>query len=566
MQNLSIELPPVNHGDYNYSSSPKSPYNGGATISSAASCVSIGDKTSATSATLSKPNKQSGIFGASSNLINSIVGAGIIGIPYAINEAGLVAGIMLLVLVAFLTDKSLKIIVGLASFHPKLRNKDVRTFEDLAAFPFGTAGANFILLNMFVLAYGAMLAYLLIIKDTIPSILGVQDRLSKTLIMIVTSFTIMLPLSMQRDMASLSITSLFSVLADIILVGFITAYSPIKETIADAGGFTRVLEEDAVNPTIFIGLGILSTAMACQHSAFIVSGSLENRTMKRWATVTGFSIGVSAVLCLLLGVAGYLGFLDETQGNVLNNFDQDNDMAKIARFLLAITMFFTYPMECFVARHVMVQLVHAGDLDATDDPSHSGEDGEEAGGFGPLNRRQSWTLGIYLLTLLPALVVDDLGPVLSFTGSLGGGCIAYMGPGLVYLGVNGDAFLSFVAGLLKQPESGGAVTASDLPLAGDANKFMTSEPAELDSIRKPLWWYLLGFPVWTKIAHVGRTNMMKKVDDANSAYETAAYDENTMVPNGREFFIAIFFICFGVLSAIAGVASNMYVQLNRDDY
>lgn len=415
-------------------------------------------------------------------------------------------------------------------------------------------------------AYGAMLAYLLIIKDTIPSILGVQDRLSKTLIMIVTSFTIMLPLSMQRDMASLSITSLFSVLADIILVGFITAYSPIKETIADAGGFTRVLEEDAVNPTIFIGLGILSTAMACQHSAFIVSGSLENRTMKRWATVTGFSIGVSAVLCLLLGVAGYLGFLDETQGNVLNNFDQDNDMAKIARFLLAITMFFTYPMECFVARHVMVQLVHAGDLDATDDPSHSGEDGEEAGGFGPLNRRQSWTLGIYLMTLLPALVVDDLGPVLSFTGSLGGGCIAYMGPGLVYLGVNGDAFLSFVAGLLKQPESGGAVTASDLPLAGDANKFMTSEPAELDSIRKPVWWYLLGFPVWTKIAHVGRTNMMKKVDDANSAYETAAYDENTMVPNGREFFIAIFFICFGVLSAIAGVASNMYVQLNRDDY
>jgi hypothetical protein len=110
------------------------------------------------------------------------------------------------------------------------------------------------------------------------------------------------------------------------------------------------------------------------------------------------------------------------------------------------------------------------------------------------------------------------------------------------------------------------VTASDLPLAGDANKFMTSEPAELDSIPKPVWWYLLGFPVWTKIAHVGRTNMMKKVDDANSAYETAAYDENTMVPNGREFFIAIFFICFGVLSAIAGVASNMYVQLNRDDY
>lgn len=52
---------------------------------------------------------------------------------------------------SYLTDKSLRVIVGLASFHPKLRNKDVRTFEDLASFPFGSAGRNFILLNMFIM-------------------------------------------------------------------------------------------------------------------------------------------------------------------------------------------------------------------------------------------------------------------------------------------------------------------------------------------------------------------------------------------------------------------------------
>ena len=94
------------------------------------------------------------------------------------------------------------------------------------------------------------------------------------------------------------------------------------ETIADNGGIVNVLEMDGVNPTLFIGLGILSTAMCCQHSAFIVSGSLENRTLKRWAQVTGFSITISAILCMILGVTGYLGFLDETQGDVLNNFDK----------------------------------------------------------------------------------------------------------------------------------------------------------------------------------------------------------------------------------------------------
>lgn len=430
-------------------------------------------------------------------------------------------------------------------------------------------------------AYGAMLAYLLIIKDTIPSILGVHDRLSKTLIMIATSMTIMLPLSMQRDMASLSITSLFSVLADIVLVGFITAFSPVQETVKQAGGFASVLEKDGINPTIFIGLGILSTAMACQHSAFIVSESLRNKTMAKWARVTGFSISVSAALCAILGVSGYLGFLDETKGDVLNNFDHDSIIANVARFLLAITMFFTYPMESFVARHVLVQLIHGGDIDGRDDPSHSGAEGEEAGGILCMNRRQTWSFAIYLLTLFPALFVDDLGPVLSITGSLGGGCIAYFGPGLVYLGVNGDAFLSFAYGLLGRSVSWdeSRLTAADLPIEGDATNMIlpsADSMAMLDDMCKPFWWYLLGFPLWTKIATIGMYNMRSKVDNASATIPGGAststvlsssslvFDENVMLPSNRDFFISIFFMCFGVISAIAGVASNIYVQWSRN--
>mmetsp|Transcript_9911 Transcript_9911/g.14929 ORF Transcript_9911/g.14929 Transcript_9911/m.14929 type:complete len:546 (+) Transcript_9911:206-1843(+) len=511
---------------------------------------------------ISKPQKQSGLAGASANLVNSIVGAGIIGIPYALRESGLIAGLFLLLLVAWLTDKSLKIIVGLASFHPKLKNRDVSTFEDLASYPFGNFGSKFILLNMFVMAYGAMVAYLLIIKDTIPSVLGIENRFERTLIMIATSITIMLPLSMQRDMASLSFTSLISVLADVVLVGFITAYSPIKDTVEEAGGFVEVLKQDAVNPTLFIGLGILSTAMACQHSAFIVSGSLENKTMSRWSKVTGFSIGISAILCAILGVSGYLGFLEETEGDVLNNF-QDSFAAHGARILLAITMFFTYPMESFVARHVLVQLFHNGDLDGRDLTPGGETDGKEAGGYFCFNRRQTWSFAIYLMALLPALIVDDLGPVLSITGSFGGGCIAYMAPGLCYLGVNGDAFLSFARGLVGNRGSsreGGTLTQADLPVAGSSNTIMTTDES---NERKPVWWYLFGFPMWTKIAQIGSANMAVTLGSA-AIKEAAAYDEDCMVPTRREFFIAIFFICFGVLSLVAGVGSNIYVQLTRE--
>jgi hypothetical protein len=52
---------------------------------------------------LSLPKKTSGLWGTSSNLVNTIVGAGVIGIPYALKETGIVAGFFLLLLVAYCT-------------------------------------------------------------------------------------------------------------------------------------------------------------------------------------------------------------------------------------------------------------------------------------------------------------------------------------------------------------------------------------------------------------------------------------------------------------------------------
>lgn len=45
---------------------------------------------------------KSGASGATSNLVNAIVGSGIIGIPFTIRESGLVMGLFLLLLVSYL--------------------------------------------------------------------------------------------------------------------------------------------------------------------------------------------------------------------------------------------------------------------------------------------------------------------------------------------------------------------------------------------------------------------------------------------------------------------------------
>jgi len=353
-----------------------------------------------------------------------------------------------------------------------------------------------------------------------------------------------------------------------------------------------------------VGLGILSTAMACQHSAFIVSNSLADKTRRRWARVTNQSITLSAILCMVLGVCGYLGFTNSTQGDVLNNFPADSLMANAARVLLAVTMFFTYPMESFVARHVLIMLVHNGDMDARggftlanesrieeeelgDKEDAVGDEGTisttittesviEGGGVLCMNRRQTWTILCYLFTLLPALLVQDIGPVLSLTGSVGGSCISYIGPGFVYLGVNGEDFINQVGRWLDRwrrakgytTTNDGGVSEGDLPVEGNSS---LEVPQGIDKFsydyitsgRKPLWYYVGLFPIFTWVANNGATHMQKKIEAANAlvTVHAAVAGEELPPPSKKDFCVCLFFIVFGLVSAVAGVLSNFYVQM-----
>jgi sodium-coupled neutral amino acid transporter 11 len=137
---------------------------------------------------------KSSISGATSNLVNAIIGAGIVGIPFAIRETGLIAGVVLVVLCAFLTDKSLKVLVGTA------KHINVPSYEMLFESTYGSFGFYFISINMLIMAYGGCLSYLTIIKDTLPVLLGVEkgDVGMQRSILTLSTLCVILPISMQR--------------------------------------------------------------------------------------------------------------------------------------------------------------------------------------------------------------------------------------------------------------------------------------------------------------------------------------------------------------------------------
>ncbi len=50
------------------------------------------------------------------------------------------------------SDKSMKIIVDMAAFHPRLQSEHIQNYEELASYPFGSVGEKCVLYATFFLS------------------------------------------------------------------------------------------------------------------------------------------------------------------------------------------------------------------------------------------------------------------------------------------------------------------------------------------------------------------------------------------------------------------------------
>lgn len=93
-----------------------------------------------------------------------------------------------------------------------------------------------------------------------------------------------------------------------------------------------------IRPNVFAGFGLMSFCFGALTASFLVYRSMTQRGVQQWVWVTKRSVSISLVIAIMLGLSGYLSFVDKTQGNILNNFPEDHKAANAARGFLAITM------------------------------------------------------------------------------------------------------------------------------------------------------------------------------------------------------------------------------------
>jgi len=108
---------------------------------------------------------KSGMRSAFMNMANSIIGAGIIGQPYAFRQAGMTMGIVLLCGLTVTVDWTIRLIV----INSKLSGAD--SFQATMQHCFGSSGLIAISIAQWAFAFGGMIAFCIIVGDTIPHVI-----------------------------------------------------------------------------------------------------------------------------------------------------------------------------------------------------------------------------------------------------------------------------------------------------------------------------------------------------------------------------------------------------------
>ncbi|KAK4496349.1 hypothetical protein PRZ48_012329 [Zasmidium cellare] len=364
---------------------------------------------------LESARPKSGLRMAFMNMANSIIGAGIIGQPYAFKQAGLLSGIILLIVLTITVDWTIQLIVK----NSKLSGTN--SFQATMEHCFGKSGLVAISVAQWAFAFGGMVAFCIIIGDTIPRVLTalfpslhsvpviglLTDRRA---IIVLSTLGISYPLSLYRDIAMLAKASTLALISMLIIIITVVTQGPLMP--AELKGPLK--GSLVINDGIFQAIGVISFAFVCHHNSLLIYGSLRTPTMDRFAKVTHYSTGISMAACLAMALAGYLTFGSRTQGNVLNNFPTDNIMVNIARLCFGLNMLTTLPLECFVCREVMTLYYFPHEQ------------------FNP-NRHLIFTTSLVLSAMGMALITCDLGVVFELVGATSACALAYILPPLCFV-------------------------------------------------------------------------------------------------------------------------------------
>eukprot|EP01063_Lacrimia_lanifica_P001701 TRINITY_DN1087_c0_g5_i1.p1 TRINITY_DN1087_c0_g5~~TRINITY_DN1087_c0_g5_i1.p1 ORF type:complete len:626 (+),score=234.43 TRINITY_DN1087_c0_g5_i1:83-1879(+) len=398
------------------------------------------------------------------NLVNAILGSGILALPYVMRGSGIVLFSIILCIMIVIVEYSLQLLIS-AALTTRIRGEMV-SYERLGSLAWGEKGRLLISFMIILQNSGAICSYFRVFEDVIGTLMALvvdPDDHPDSLLLNSRFMTFMVAClvffpSCTREIGVLGQLGVVALALIFFFVGFVIqryASLPYEETCAAAapvaighllGNSTSLpatCDLQYVHPTLdtFLALPTFCFAFVCHTSVLPVFHELTQaddiaRTARkshkrmmvaiRWALLIAFSA------YMLASIFGYLTFRDMTNSDLLINYGQvtsdEHDGVSIfvrISFMFAVCM--TIPLLVFPYRRAVENFI------AGVHKLRTGVEPEPPTGKWFWIRHVTMTFLIIFILLTLALFVDSISVIFAAVGSTSSVSLVFILPSALFI-------------------------------------------------------------------------------------------------------------------------------------
>ncbi|KAK9855501.1 hypothetical protein MYU51_001979 [Penicillium brevicompactum] len=372
------------------------------------------------------------------NLVNTIIGAGVLAMPLAISHMGISLGVCVVLWSGITAGFGLY----LQSLCAQYLDRGSASFFALSQLTYPNAAVVFDG-AIAIKCFGVGVSYLIIIGDLMPGVVqgfvGSEpgyDFLVDRHFWVTAFMLIVIPLSYLRRLDSLKYTSIAALVSMAYLVVLVVYNFVLGDTKEDRGPI-RVGHWAGPIPTLS-SLPVIVFAFTCHQNMFSILNEISNNSHFRTTAVVFASTGSAAATYILVAITGYLSFGNKVGGNIVGMYPPGL-YATIGRAAIVMLVVFSYPLQCHPCRAsvdaVLKWRPRAQPNGAEGSPHRHpllGPRGNRTPEPMSDLRFSVITTTILILSYLVAMTVSSLEAVLAYVGSTGSTSISFILPGLFY--------------------------------------------------------------------------------------------------------------------------------------
>ena len=254
------------------------------------------------------------------NLVSTIVGGGVLSLPFAIDKSGVIVGPLVLILCAVASGFSVYILISGS------RRSGANSYEDVMEKAVGPAAQLVTVFLLFTLTYLAIVAYLCLIADLIVPVvehigkIDIEEQGRKVVMSACCAG--LLPLCFLKSLHALRFSSMLSILSISVLAAMLTYHCikiylvkppmvfnnatlvPTYAAVPDIKSTIRY-GPDSIGDLLYT-VPVYFVSYLCHFNVLPMHGELVQPTRKRAKHVIYWTMGLCSVLYLIAGFTGHV--------------------------------------------------------------------------------------------------------------------------------------------------------------------------------------------------------------------------------------------------------------------